>query len=167
MTTASTNPSLDEIRRAGQEALRHELGPVGVVRFFEQFITPSGDYTAERAELQRGTTMEDVFDSIAKLRATRQGKDSIRPRLRPDSGRSNVSDDTLRDASQDEIRRVGLEALRRELGPTGMIRFLQQFIEPSGDYTAERAALHAGVTVDDVFAAIEKLRAEREQAHDS
>ena len=38
----------------------------------------------------------------------------------------------------DEIRRKGLEALVRELGPLGMARFLQQFESGHGDYTAER-----------------------------
>jgi hypothetical protein len=34
----------------------------------------------------------------------------------------------------EEIRRRGLEALRRELGRAGMIRFMQQFEAGSGDY---------------------------------
>lgn len=38
----------------------------------------------------------------------------------------------------EEIRRLGLEALTRQLGPVGMIRFLQQFETGRGDYTAER-----------------------------
>ncbi len=38
----------------------------------------------------------------------------------------------------EEVRRKGLEALVRELGPLGMARFLQQFESGSGDYTAER-----------------------------
>lgn len=38
----------------------------------------------------------------------------------------------------EEIRRLGLEALTRQLGPVGMIRFLQQFETGQGDYTAER-----------------------------
>jgi len=40
--------------------------------------------------------------------------------------------------SLDEVRRRGLEALARELGPAGLIRFLQQFESGSGDYTQER-----------------------------
>ncbi len=40
--------------------------------------------------------------------------------------------------TMDEIRRRGLEALVRELGPLGMARFLQQFESGRGDYTAER-----------------------------
>ncbi len=38
----------------------------------------------------------------------------------------------------EEIRLVGLEALARELGPVGMVRFLQQFETGYGDYSAER-----------------------------
>ncbi len=38
----------------------------------------------------------------------------------------------------EEIRRKGIEALVRELGPLGMTRFLQQFESGTGDYTTER-----------------------------
>lgn len=68
-TSLSPTPSLEEIRRAGFEALRCELGPRGLVLFLRQFIKPSGDYTAERAELHAGTTMEDVIAAIEKLQA--------------------------------------------------------------------------------------------------
>ena len=40
----------------------------------------------------------------------------------------------------DEIRRKGLLALRKELGRSGMIRFLKQFELGSGDYAKERHA---------------------------
>lgn len=38
----------------------------------------------------------------------------------------------------DEIRRVALEILERELGPAATIRFLQQFEKGGGDYTRDR-----------------------------
>ena len=38
----------------------------------------------------------------------------------------------------EQIRHHGMEALRRELGVVGMIRFLQMFSNGKGDYTAER-----------------------------
>jgi hypothetical protein len=164
MTATSTSPPLDEIRRAGLQALRCEFSPTELVRFLQQFITPSGDYTAERAELQRGITMEDVFASIAKLRATRQGSDSIRPAVCSNSERRSVSDDTLRDASPDEIRRAGIEALHRVLGPTGVIRFLQQFSKGSGDYTAERHELLGNPSVDEIVVAIERRKAAERDA---
>lgn len=38
----------------------------------------------------------------------------------------------------DEIRREGLAALRQKLGRAGMVRFLQQFGQGSGDYAKQR-----------------------------
>lgn len=38
----------------------------------------------------------------------------------------------------DEVRRKGLEVLRRELGRAGLVRFVQQFESGSGDYAQER-----------------------------
>ena len=37
-----------------------------------------------------------------------------------------------------QIRLAGLEALARELGPTGMVRFLQQFDMGYGNYSTDR-----------------------------
>jgi len=39
-----------------------------------------------------------------------------------------------------DIRREGLEVLRKRLGRAGMIRFLQQFETGAGDYAADRHA---------------------------
>jgi hypothetical protein len=43
-----------------------------------------------------------------------------------------------KEMTQEEIRRVGLEALAQALGPIGMVRFLQQFVTGQGDFTEER-----------------------------
>ncbi len=37
-----------------------------------------------------------------------------------------------------EIRTIGFEALLRELGPAGAIRFIQQYETGHGDYTRDR-----------------------------
>lgn len=37
-----------------------------------------------------------------------------------------------------QIQQAGLEALSRELGPVGMVRFLQMFETGDGDYTSQR-----------------------------
>lgn len=37
-----------------------------------------------------------------------------------------------------EIRRIGMEALRKVLGPAGMIKFMQQYDKGYGDYTKEK-----------------------------
>jgi len=36
------------------------------------------------------------------------------------------------------LRKLGLEALCKSLGPIGMVRFLQQYEAATGDYTKER-----------------------------
>ena len=40
----------------------------------------------------------------------------------------------------EQIRVNGLKALSRDLGPVGLVRFLQQFETGYGDYTSERHA---------------------------
>jgi hypothetical protein len=110
MTVLSTTMSQDDIHRAGLEALRRELGLVGMVRFIQQFDKGSGDYTAERAQLQAGTTMDDAIAAIQKVRAERE--QAPKPLVgRPASGT------IAPDASADELRARGMEALRRQLGP--------------------------------------------------
>jgi hypothetical protein len=52
----------------------------------------------------------------------------------------------------DEIRRRGLEVLRRELGAAGMIRFLQQFETGSGDSARERHVWVNEVSIRDIRA---------------
>jgi len=37
-----------------------------------------------------------------------------------------------------KIRKIGFEALLRELGPAGTIRFIQQYETGRGDYTRDR-----------------------------
>ena len=69
MTTTSTTPPLDEIRQAGLEALYRELGPVGMVRFLQQFENGSGDYTAERAESQGNPTIAEIVEAFTTRRA--------------------------------------------------------------------------------------------------
>jgi hypothetical protein len=50
----------------------------------------------------------------------------------------------------DEIRRRGLEALRRELGRFGLVRFLQQFESGRGDYTRERREWVDNVSLEEL-----------------
>jgi hypothetical protein len=44
----------------------------------------------------------------------------------------------IQTASLSTIRKLGIEALAKALGPIGMVRFLQQFEAGVGDYTKER-----------------------------
>lgn len=50
----------------------------------------------------------------------------------------------------EQIRTAGLDALARELGPVGMVRFLQRFEVGRGDYSAERHQWLGGETVGEL-----------------
>lgn len=56
------------------------------------------------------------------------------------------------------LRRAGLEALTRELGPVGMARFLQQFETGWGDYSVER---HQWLDQEDVQTLTQRLHQRR------
>jgi len=58
----------------------------------------------------------------------------------------------------EQIRTKGLEALVRELGTVGMIRFIQLFEPGSGDYTKERKDLLKDVTLDEIMSEIRSKR---------
>ena len=48
------------------------------------------------------------------------------------------------------VRKMGIEALTRELGAVGMACFIRQFDPGEGDYTREREALLSGTTMADI-----------------
>lgn len=58
------------LRKAGLDALAKKLGPLGMVRFLQQYESGSGDYTREREQW-----LKDVeLDAILEGRAKRRGK---------------------------------------------------------------------------------------------
>lgn len=65
--------------------------------------------------------------------------------------------------SMQQIRENGLEALTRELGVSGMVRFLQQFETGQGDYSTER---HQWLDQDEVKARAVEIVRRRQEAKD-
>ena len=57
-----------------------------------------------------------------------------------------------------KIKMLGLEAVEKRLGTTGMIRFLRQFESGSGDYTKERAKWLKNDSVKHIVEAVKKRR---------
>ena len=55
----------------------------------------------------------------------------------------------------EQIRNRGLEALKQELGDSGMTRFLQMFETGHGDYTAERRQWLDHLTLDEIYSSIQ------------
>lgn len=60
--------TLEQIRMAGLKALFRDLGPVGLVRFLQQFETGHGDYTAERHRWLGERSVQDLAQEIERRR---------------------------------------------------------------------------------------------------
>jgi hypothetical protein len=67
-------PRLDEMRRKGLEALRHELGRAGLVRFLQQFETGCGNYAQERREWVDGLSLEELRALSGQARGSKGKK---------------------------------------------------------------------------------------------
>lgn len=56
------------------------------------------------------------------------------------------------------IRKLGIEALSKALGPVGMARFLQQYETGVGDYTKERQLWVKGEDIKSIVNGIKRNR---------
>lgn len=59
----------------------------------------------------------------------------------------------------EEVTQHAIQVLSREIGVSDTVRFLNQFINGSGDYTRDREALFQDLTLDDILAEIRRDRA--------
>ncbi|MBC7909240.1 MAG: hypothetical protein H7Y30_01990 [Pyrinomonadaceae bacterium] len=67
---------------------------------------------------------------------------------------------STQELTQEQIRLIGLEVLARELGATGLIRFLQMYEQGSGDYTSERANILSNQKVAQIAERVSRQRSE-------
>ncbi|GAB4426773.1 MAG: hypothetical protein Fur0044_24780 [Anaerolineae bacterium] len=67
----TTGMTLEEVRLTGLRALSQELGPVGLIRFLQQFERGYGDYTAERHLWLGQDTVENLVQEIKRQRKTK------------------------------------------------------------------------------------------------
>ena len=58
------------IRKAGLDALRKELGSLGMVLFMLQFDNGYGNYTDERDELLKDFTLEELDKELIAMQKT-------------------------------------------------------------------------------------------------
>ncbi len=65
----TTQPmTLNQIRNLGMEALMKALGPVGMVRFLQQFDIGKGDYSTERHNWLTEENIDILVQKIEKKR---------------------------------------------------------------------------------------------------
>ncbi len=65
------------------------------------------------------------------------------------------------DKTDQQIQVIGLDLLQKELGATGLLRFLQQFERGHGNYTQERQMQADTDTVDDLVGQIMQRRLQK------
>jgi len=63
-----TNMCPNEIRNKGLEALSETLGPLGMIKFLEQFDIGTGDYTKEREKWLGNLELDTIVDEITEKR---------------------------------------------------------------------------------------------------
>jgi hypothetical protein len=66
MSTLTMSPA--GIRKAGLEAVAKKLGPLGMVRFLQQFETGWGDYTKEHDQWLKDMDIQEAITEIRKKR---------------------------------------------------------------------------------------------------
>ncbi|MCL4456073.1 MAG: hypothetical protein M1147_13245 [Nitrospirae bacterium] len=66
MITQTMSPVV--LRKAGLEAVAKALGPLGLVRFLQQFETGAGDYTKERDRMLKGLNVQEIVSEIKSRR---------------------------------------------------------------------------------------------------
>ncbi|HTE18773.1 MAG TPA: hypothetical protein VK689_10395 [Armatimonadota bacterium] len=69
-----------------------------------------------------------------------------------------------RSRTLNEVREVGMAALREALGPVDAIRFLQMFDLGSGDYTAERDEILGDPSLDELSRQLREMREQKTAA---
>jgi hypothetical protein len=62
MSTLTMSPA--GIRKAGLEAVAKKLGPLGMVRFLQQFETGRGDYTKERDQWLKDMDIQEIISEL-------------------------------------------------------------------------------------------------------
>ena len=60
------NMRIDEIQKAGLDALVKSLGPDGMIRFLQQFDSGNTDYTKDRHKWLGSQDVDSIFDAIRK-----------------------------------------------------------------------------------------------------
>lgn len=108
--------SFEQVMTKGIHALSQALGPAGMLRFMQQYNQGSGDYTRDRDKILGNPTLSEI---VAEIKARRQQTQveglntSLQYTPMPTLDVSQLT--------QEQIRKMGLQALTEALGHVGML----------------------------------------------
>ena len=64
----------DLLIRSGLKAIGDALGPVGMIRFIQQFGNGSGDFTREKYEYLDKRSFEEIYEHVLAMREKRKAE---------------------------------------------------------------------------------------------
>jgi hypothetical protein len=67
----------------------------------------------------------------------------------------------IREMTPEQIRKAGIDALVKSLGPAGMASFFQQFSLGEGDYTRDRHKWLTDKNIEELYEKIKRSRKKR------
>ena len=131
-----------EVYHLGVDALINNLGTTGASRFLNQIEPRTGNYTLERHEwlnkIDRKTGLE-IIKEIQKANIEIEAENKRIAKLKIDICETGKPQATrIREISDEDLYRLGLESLVDKLGPGGMSHFLRVCEPGTGVYAVDR-----------------------------
>lgn len=130
----------NEVYHLGIDALINNLGPTGASRFLNQIEPRTGDYTLERHKWQ--DNLPDIDTLVKQIRQVNKEVEAENKRIAKlkidicENGKPQVT--RIREISDEDLYRLGLDSLVDKLGPGGMSHFLRVCEPGTGVYAVDR-----------------------------
>ena len=126
----------NEIYQLGIEALAGKLGTAGVPRFLKQIQPCIGDYSVERHKwLDDLPDIDTLVEQIHQAREKEKAEQNRISKLKTHISRNGKPLATrIREISDEDLYKLGLEALVDKLSIAGMPRFIRLCAPGTGPY---------------------------------
>ena len=130
----------NEVYHLGIDALINNLGPTGASRFLNQIEPRTGDYTLERHKWQ--DNLPDIDTLVKQIRQVNKEVEAENKRIAKlkidicENGKPPAT--RIREISDEDLYRLGLDSLVDKLGPGGMSHFLRVCEPGTGVYAVDR-----------------------------
>ena len=129
-----------EVYRLGIDALITNLGTTGASRFLNQIEPRTGNYTLERHEwLDNLPDIDTLIEQIRQVNKEVEAENKRIAKLKTDiCGNGKPQASRVREISDEDLYRLGLELLIDTLGLGGMSHFLRVCEPRTGVYAVDR-----------------------------
>ena len=129
-----------EVYHLGIDTLLNKLGTIGTTRFLNQIQPRTGNYTLERYEwLDNLPDIDTLVEQIHQASKEAKAEQHRISKLKADISENGKPQATrIRETTNEDLYRLGLEFLVDKLGPGGMSHFLRVCEPGRGVYAVDR-----------------------------